>query len=700
MALVLDFDRLVSERCFEMGLFTHVRSKSAKRLSKRTVRPVYRAFLFVCLAIFALWSIIHYDPSSAIKTRIGKASHPDSTRRRRLESAVFTTDESERQCQLDSECELYNDQGEEACNADLHCEWYKVLNTCEHSTAWCGENTNKTRCDYFCPTYNWTFTNLTSGESITNFTGDTAWELLEPLCAFNDTISCVCDGEEAIEVHNECEHYIFGVPLELRNEPLHSIWILFLVMYGFVGIAIVCDTYFEPSLETISTKLKLTPDVAGATFMAMGSSAPELFTSLSDNFITKNNVGVGTIVGSALFNILIIVALSAFVARPKKGVAALADGGIIVDWRPVVRDVIFYAISIGLLIGFIIDESVHWYEALVMILAYGCYIIYMTQNPKIIALCDKHEQQRRESAGASGKVAPMTVTVAGPKSDVVKRADEDSDTKQQDKVEDGDVVSETKEQDADKSDDVEKQKDGDDGDADDDDDDDDDDWRVWPTKEEWAEKSCGAKFWFICVAPLHALFWCTIPNCANPNPVLQNLYPLTFINCVLWMAVLCAMETMLVTWLGCWWGISAPVMGIVILAIGTSVPDAIASMIVARGGQGDMAIANAVGSNVFDILFGLGLPWLIADAVFQNQNTCGDYVGVFVDVDGIVGAACLLYGTVLFYVFVLAVSNWKLNKIIAAVYTLMYGFIIALLLVNEYCVNGFTWKAYNDNCAA
>ena len=42
------------------------------------------------------------------------------------------------------------------------------------------------------------------------------------------------------------------------------------------GIAIVCDDYFVSSLEKICDKLNLSEDVAGATFMAAGSSAPEL----------------------------------------------------------------------------------------------------------------------------------------------------------------------------------------------------------------------------------------------------------------------------------------------------------------------------------------------------------------------------------------------------------------------------------------
>jgi hypothetical protein len=41
-------------------------------------------------------------------------------------------------------------------------------------------------------------------------------------------------------------------------------------MFTFLGLAIVCDEYFVASLDRICEELKLSPDVAGATFMAAG----------------------------------------------------------------------------------------------------------------------------------------------------------------------------------------------------------------------------------------------------------------------------------------------------------------------------------------------------------------------------------------------------------------------------------------------
>jgi len=111
-------------------------------------------------------------------------------------------------------------------------------------------------------------------------------------------------------------------------------------LYLFVALAVVCDEYFVPAVEKICAgksthidigwrssttnpsyhlfyieyihsiyiALNMSNDVAGATFMAAATSAPELFVNVIGTFITEGDIGVGTIVGSAVFNILAVAA--------------------------------------------------------------------------------------------------------------------------------------------------------------------------------------------------------------------------------------------------------------------------------------------------------------------------------------------------------------------------------------------------------
>lgn len=52
----------------------------------------------------------------------------------------------------------------------------------------------------------------------------------------------------------------------------------------------------------------MSEDVAGATFMAMAGSSPELFINCVGTFVTEGDIGVGAIVGSAVFNVLAVPA--------------------------------------------------------------------------------------------------------------------------------------------------------------------------------------------------------------------------------------------------------------------------------------------------------------------------------------------------------------------------------------------------------
>lgn len=145
------------------------------------------------------------------------------------------------------------------------------------------------------------------------------------------------------------------------------------VMYMFVALAIVCDEFFVPSLDVIIEKMGITDDVAGATFMAAGGSAPELFTSVIGVFVSFDDVGIGTIVGSAVFNILFVI-----------GMCALFSKTILsLTWWPLFRDCTFYSVSLLILILFFRDNKIFWWEALILFLIYVAYVSFMKWNVQV-----------------------------------------------------------------------------------------------------------------------------------------------------------------------------------------------------------------------------------------------------------------------------------------------------------------------------
>merc|ERR1711865_27876 len=72
-------------------------------------------------------------------------------------------------------------------------------------------------------------------------------------------------------------------------------------------------------------------------------------------------------------------------------------------------------------------------------------------------------------------------------------------------------------------------------------------------------------------------------------------------------------------------GMSTVTVGLVFSAAGTSLPDFLSSLIVAHRGQPNMAISNAFGSNIFDMLLGLGVPWFLQLCLVTPGRTL--YVG-------------------------------------------------------------------------
>lgn len=67
-------------------------------------------------------------------------------------------------------------------------------------------------------------------------------------------------------------------------------------------------------------------------------------------------------------------------------------------------------------------------------------------------------------------------------------------------------------------------------------------------------------------------------------------------------------------------GVSTAVFSLVAVAAGTSVPDLFTSLRSAQKGMGSLAVANAVGSNIFDILGGLGVPFAFRAATSVEES--------------------------------------------------------------------------------
>lgn len=105
------------------------------------------------------------------------------------------------------------------------------------------------------------------------------------------------------------------------------------------------------------------------------------------------------------------------------------------------------------------------------------------------------------------------------------------------------------------------------------------------------------------------------------------------------------------------------IIALTVLAVGTSIPDLFSSIIVARQGRGDMAVSNAIGSNIFDILVGLGLPFMIVMLLGTDTIEAGG---------NLIRSVIILFGSVVLLVLLLLLRRWKVGKPTGIILILVY----------------------------
>ncbi len=282
--------------------------------------------------------------------------------------------------------------------------------------------------------------------------------------------------------------------------------------------------------------------------MALGSSAPELSISLIALFKVGEHaeLGTGNIVGSAIFQFLVIIGAVALVKE------------VNLNWKPFLRDMIFYTIAVMLLIFFLFDGIIQLHEPIIFLSVYVAYVFLVINSKKILRY-----------------------------KDTVKNPPEGKDP------------------------------------------------RAIMTK------------------------------VAKNHPYLIFLISVAAIGIVSWFLVESAINIAHIT------GVPEVIIAILIVAAGNSIPDLLSSIKAAREAMPDMAVSNAVGSNNFDIMFGLGFPWLIALFITQNP--------IVIARENLFNTALILFGTVILTFIILLIKKWRLTK--STGYLLLGSYAVYVIII-------------------
>ncbi len=163
------------------------------------------------------------------------------------------------------------------------------------------------------------------------------------------------------------------------------------LVYIIVGIALViwgADRMTEGA-SSMARDMRVPEIIIGLTIVAAGTSAPELFVSLMSALKGTSDLAVGNVIGSNIFNVMLIVGCSAVVAP------------ITVSWQTVRKDIPFAAGASLLLFLLCFDDmdSPHLWgndisrsDGIVLLTGFVAFMLYTFQMARKDGLLPKHEE--------------------------------------------------------------------------------------------------------------------------------------------------------------------------------------------------------------------------------------------------------------------------------------------------------------------
>lgn len=156
----------------------------------------------------------------------------------------------------------------------------------------------------------------------------------------------------------------------------------------------------------------------------------------------------------------------------------------------------------------------------------------------------------------------------------------------------------------------------------------------------------------------------------------SKIYILSFIMSITWIGITSFLMVFCAQRLGCFFGVGPFLMGLVVLAAGTSIPDALSSVVVAKEGDGDMAVANAIGSNVFNIFLGIGMPMFFSEFIADSSGNFVPYK--VVDTLAVVSTSGMLVVITIIMYLALVCGKWILTKQMSFILMTMFFVYIGL----------------------
>lgn len=166
-------------------------------------------------------------------------------------------------------------------------------------------------------------------------------------------------------------------------------WIALFILS--LAVLIKSADYFTESSEKIGLSLKIPAFIVGIAIVSIGTSLPELSTSIIAVFKGQTEIVAANVVGSNIANILLVIGISAVVAKKMSIKRSLIN-----------LDLPLLATATTILVFTLLDKKVTSLEGFILIITYGIYFFYIISSSKERSILNHKELRNCEDNADNG----------------------------------------------------------------------------------------------------------------------------------------------------------------------------------------------------------------------------------------------------------------------------------------------------------
>ena len=168
-----------------------------------------------------------------------------------------------------------------------------------------------------------------------------------------------------------------------------------LLVLGFIFLIKGADLFVDGS-SSIAKHMKIPSVIVGLTIVAMGTSAPEASVSITAAIAGNSDISLGNIVGSNIFNFLVVIGVSAMIFP-------------IISHKDIIKRDLWWNLGItGLLLVLMLDNKIGRIDGIILLLGIALYLFVVIRN----ALKNRTEESKEDLISVPKSIIFMIIGLA------------------------------------------------------------------------------------------------------------------------------------------------------------------------------------------------------------------------------------------------------------------------------------------------